>query len=221
MMIVMGNTYAKTESRLKAIDPITVPVIPHQNEIVPAKIINVYDGDTIEVMLLHGDKLPMRIWIRLIDVDTPELKGKDVSNMEKAAAIIVRDQVREWLVGKVVPVRLVKWDKFGGRIDGHIYMCCGGQSVSEALIDLQYAKGYQGGAKERWTRGELKLIVGYTYKDELEESDQDTNDGLLTGGEDKTRQCLGGDSVSILKQGTIKRSLGRRRRKRVQVSVSP
>lgn len=157
-----------TRSRLKKYDLNELSRVPHKDEIIPAKVLNVYDGDTITVVFMLNFKTPFRINIRVHGIDAPELKGKGVSDMEKRAAKTVQEYVERLLLNKVVPICIVGWDKYGGRVVADVYIrdykkkCRDyGETLSELLIKKRYAKEYTGKVKkEEWSAPELLEIVG-------------------------------------------------------------
>lgn len=115
------------------------------NEIKEAKVVSVYDGDTIKVVFPLADKLYK--WnCRLEHVDTPELRTKNEN--EKKYGYIVRDKLREKILNKVVNIKCNDFDKYGRLLveilqDDDI-------TVNQWLIDNNYAFKYDGGTKESW-----------------------------------------------------------------------
>jgi micrococcal nuclease len=81
-----------------------------------AKVIEVYDGDTITVELDLGFKIKKEEKIRLAGINTPEVKGE-----ERELGLISRDRLRELILGKDVVITTFK-DKKGkyGRYLGDI-----------------------------------------------------------------------------------------------------
>ena len=76
--------------RLESIDPKTVPKVPFQNEFKHARIEEIYDGDTVKIIVLFGD-VPVRFSLRILGIDTPEIKqGEGRLPEERLAAIKVR-----------------------------------------------------------------------------------------------------------------------------------
>ena len=59
---------------------------------------------------------------------------------------------------KVLNIKFVKWDKYGGRILGEVYTHKH-KSLANYLIDKKYAKLYLGKAKEIWSKEELLHII--------------------------------------------------------------
>lgn len=156
----------KIKKKLKGLDPDAVDDIPHENEIILGRVVNVYDGDTCKVVFLHRGKYPMKISIRIMGVDTPEISR--ASEEEKEAGKLVRDQVSSMILGKVVLIRMLEWDKYGGRVVGDVFltddMSCPSlntfKTLSYYLIGNNYAHVYDGRkAKQGWTSEELQRII--------------------------------------------------------------
>lgn len=114
------------------------------NKTVEAKVVSVYDGDTIKVIFpLNG---VLYKWnCRLSGVDTPELRTRNVR--EKAYGYIVRDKLREQILNQVVNVECGELDKYG-RLLVTVYKA--DQNMNRWLIDNEYAFVYDGGTKRSW-----------------------------------------------------------------------
>lgn len=103
-----------------------------------ATVENVVDGDTIDVAIDLGFKIQTRQRMRLAHIDTPE-RGQP----GYAAA---RDCVREATLGKVVTIKTEKVSKWGYYLAN--VTLPDGRDLSDALLDAQLAKPYDGGRKE-------------------------------------------------------------------------
>ena len=121
----------------------TLPFIP---PIDFGKVIKVYDGDTITI----AAKLPntlgpiYRFSVRLIGIDSPEIKGSTFK--EKELAIISRNMLSQLIMGKIVYLRNVSMEKYG-RILADVYL--GDLHVNDWMIKNGYAIPYDGGTKYR------------------------------------------------------------------------
>lgn len=121
----------------------TIPFIP---PIIYAKVIKVYDGDTITV----ASKMPFtdspiyRFSVRLAHIDSPEIKGQ--SNKETKLAIISRNALHKLIFGKVVELKNNGKEKYG-RLLADIYY--NDIYVNKWMIDNKYAIKYEGGTKIR------------------------------------------------------------------------
>jgi endonuclease YncB( thermonuclease family) len=141
-------------SELVRIDPKTVPKVPFHNQIIYAKIEEVYDGDTIKIIVLFGI-MPVRFSLRILGIDTPEIKqGIGRLPEEQQAAVKVRDYVKSLFPSNLAKICIRDWDKYGGRVLGDVYVETG-ESVSDILIHGGWARPYQGEKKKEWTLNEL------------------------------------------------------------------
>lgn len=142
-----------TSINLDTINPDEVPDVPFKGEVIDMKIVKVYDGDTIHCIIPFGN-VPVRLAIRMLGIDTPEIKrGKDRLEEERVAGLICRNYLRD-LVANGAKVRIHKWDKFGGRVNGDVILPDGSSAV-EVLIRNGYGRIYEGGKKEDWTHAQL------------------------------------------------------------------
>lgn len=116
-----------------------------------AKCVYVYDGDTIHVVFKMPNSSECFKWvIRMMGIDTPEMKTKNL--VEKAKAIQSRDFLKGKILDKVVILDCLEFDKYG-RLLGNIFLEGEEQSLSQQMINNGHAKAYDGGTKEGW--GEL------------------------------------------------------------------
>lgn len=124
-----------------------VPQFSLKNEVKQAKVVSVYDGDTIKVVFPILNKLYK--WnCRISGVDTPELRTRD--ELEKKYGYEVRDKLRDKILDKVVTVKCGEFDKYG-RLLIDIYCDNETRSVSNWLIENKYAFEYDGGTKQKWS----------------------------------------------------------------------
>ena len=121
------------------------------------RVIIVYDADTITIASkLPYDASPMyRLSVRLNGIDTPEIKGKGISDDEKEAAKVARDFVSNLVFNKFVRLENIQSEKYG-RILADVFV--GDIHLNELLIKECYAVKYDGGTKkkpESWTKYKL------------------------------------------------------------------
>lgn len=114
------------------------------------KINRVIDGDTVEIAVgFLPDPLPPKLSIRVLGVDTPEKAPRAKCDAEaakaKEASAFTKDAVRN---AREIDVQMTEWDKYGGRVLGHIIL--DGQSLSDMLIRAGLARPYHGEAKSSW-----------------------------------------------------------------------
>jgi endonuclease YncB( thermonuclease family) len=125
-------------------------------------VVKVIDGDTIETELVLPYPLN-EIKIRIIGIDTPEMPaasyyetgklGRADCDLEAKRALKARDYVQS-LVDESLTYMIItdyKWDKFGGRIDGVVYLVNKQTKVRVNVGDMLIEKGlavpYDGGTK--------------------------------------------------------------------------
>ena len=112
------------------------------------KVVKVYDGDTVHIVFPLTDKEPDRLYkwtCRLINVDTPELRTKNLK--EKEFGKKVRDFLKEKILNKIVMVKCLDFDKYG-RLLVEIFF--EEENINKWLIEEGYAKKYYGGTKHKW-----------------------------------------------------------------------
>jgi endonuclease YncB( thermonuclease family) len=123
------------------------------------RVIKVYDADTITI----ASKLPFdgspiyRLSVRLNGIDTPEIKGKGISDEEKEAAKIARDFVSNLVLNKYVKLENIESEKYG-RILADIYI--GDTHLNNLLLRERYAVVYDGGTKKKPTSWLRYKITG-------------------------------------------------------------
>ena len=120
------------------------PMFTLNGFVTDAKVVKVYDGDTVHVVFKYFEKYYK--WIgRIAHVDTPELKTKNLE--EKKLGYEVRDKLRELILGKTVKVFCHEFDKYGRLL---LDIQVEDIKVDEWLLTNGYAKKYEGGTKEKW-----------------------------------------------------------------------
>ena len=99
-----------------------------------AKIIGVYDGDTVTALVDLGFGITNKIKVRLKGINTPELRG-----VERAQGIISRDFLREKILNKDIVIETFK-DKKGkyGRYIGTLWI--NDENINELLVEQGLAE---------------------------------------------------------------------------------
>jgi endonuclease YncB( thermonuclease family) len=114
---------------------------------IPARVIRVVDGDTIEVAarVWLGQEVTVRL--RLSGIDAPELRGRCPA--ERTGAEAARLRLRELAEGRTLSLTSVTGDKFGGRVLARA-ATAEGLDLSEALLGEGLARPYGGEARASW-----------------------------------------------------------------------
>lgn len=103
------------------------------------KVVRVIDGDSSKVSIAvdgHAWTFPVRI----VDIDSPEVRTSN--EKEKALGFKAKARVEELVLGKIVSLKLGKFDKFG-RLLGSIETS-DGVNVGDDLISRGLAVKYNG-----------------------------------------------------------------------------
>jgi micrococcal nuclease len=114
-----------------------------------AEVISVYDGDTITVMIDQGMKHFARVKVRMIGINTPEIRTKDLQEKERGYA--AKDYLKSRIEGKTIVINTVKKGKFG-RWLGVIWIYEDGmeelgESLNDEMIRVGHAVSYDGGKR--------------------------------------------------------------------------
>ena len=111
-----------------------------------AKIVKVYDGDTVHAVFKMFDKYYK--WnCRILHVDTPELRTKDLE--EKKRGYECKEKLCALILDKIVLLNCSKFDKYG-RLLVEITVPETGVKIHEYLISEGLANKYEGKTKEKW-----------------------------------------------------------------------
>jgi micrococcal nuclease len=107
-----------------------------------AKVIKVYDGDTITIGTIMNNN-NYQFQVRLNRLDTPELKTKN--EIEKKAGLFVRDKLIEKILYQVITINIIEYDKYG-RLLAEIYL--NDENINDWLLNNKFAVPYNGKTKE-------------------------------------------------------------------------
>jgi len=121
------------------------------------KVIKVYDCDTITIATkfpylttLNESKIMYRFHVRLLGIDTPEMKTKNED--EKSIAHLAQKSLSDLILNKNVSLKNTSLDKYG-RILANVYTE-NGTELSKWAIEKRFAVAYDGGTKKSptsWT----------------------------------------------------------------------
>ena len=101
-----------------------------------AKVLSVYDGDTITCEVDLGFKIKVVKKIRLFGINTPEVRGD-----QREAGLKSRDYLRNLIHEKIILLKTIK-DKVGkyGRLLGIVMY--EGVDINKLLVEEGYAEKY-------------------------------------------------------------------------------
>lgn len=109
------------------------------------QVIKVYDGDTLTVaaQLPYPESPIYRFTVRLMGIDSPEMKGK--TEEERIEAHKAQKALEDLVLHKTVRLENREQEKYG-RLLADVYV--DKIHINQWLLDNKYAKVYNGGTKE-------------------------------------------------------------------------
>lgn len=116
---------------------IETPMWSLEGRTLRAKCVKVYDGDTIHVNVLLGDR-PVRFKCRMLGYDSPEMNAKD-SN-EKTRAIAARDALSGLICDQLVTIECGKFDKYGRLLI--VCVASDGKNINEWMLNMGHGAPY-------------------------------------------------------------------------------
>lgn len=131
-----------------------------------AKIIDVYDGDTVTAICrLDSVERFKKYKIRLSGVDAPEIRPlRSIENhdLHVAAAIQVKHDLSALIYDKVVEIDFEHEEKFGRNLGTIFTLLPDGtrdRNVNQWLLDTGRVLSYGGGTKHEFDADRLKAII--------------------------------------------------------------
>ena len=128
---------------LNIIIPEDAPKFTLNGLVVPARVVDVYDGDTCKCVFDFRGNFS-KFTCRIYGIDTPEIRNKDLE--DKARGYKARDALREVCLNKLVTLTCYNFDKYGRLLVDFSVQDI--SSISKWMIDSGYAKEYYGGHKQ-------------------------------------------------------------------------
>ena len=118
---------------------------------IPAQVLRVIDGDTLEVRARIWLGQDVTTLLRLAGIDAPELRGACAD--ESALAAEATSFVIQALGPGDSPPNVALFDvtdgKYAGRVVARVVVT-GGRDLGAALIEARLARPYDGGARQPW-----------------------------------------------------------------------
>jgi micrococcal nuclease len=127
-----------------------------------AKLINMIDGDTLDISIDLGFDISIIQRVRLVGIDTPETRT--TNKLEKETGLYIKNVLSDILKNRELYVTTIKsTDKFGRYLADVCFIRPSDNeliSVSKMLIYNKFAKSYSGTTqKSAWTDEELNFIL--------------------------------------------------------------
>ncbi len=114
---------------------------------IPAQVVRVIDGDTLEVRARIWLGQEVSILVRLAGIDAPELRGR--CDGEKRLAEEAKAYLRAMVGEGSVTLSEVRYGKFAGRVMARVGNAAG-EDLSQALVAAGLARDYAGGRRQSW-----------------------------------------------------------------------
>ncbi len=114
---------------------------------IPAQVLRVIDGDTLEVAARIWIGQTVTIRVRLKDIDAPELDSPCREGRTKAQA--ARELVQRIAGGGPVTLNAVRPGKYAGRVLAEV-TTAEGVNLGQALLEARLARPYRGGKRGGW-----------------------------------------------------------------------
>ncbi|MEM1316831.1 MAG: thermonuclease family protein [Pseudomonadota bacterium] len=121
---------------------------------IPATVVKVRDGDSVDVIAHVWPGHDVRVSIRLRGIDAPELRAR--CDEERIKAISARDRLQALLASGKARLRDVSGGKYFGRVLSRIE-AMDGRDVQSALLSEGLVRPYRGGKRESWCGDDLAL----------------------------------------------------------------
>jgi len=110
-----------------------------------ATVLNVIDGDTIDIEVDLGFRVYQEMRVRLAGVDTPEKNAKHPEL--RAEAMKSKQRVVDLVLGKRLLVETFKVDKYGRYLAKVFLDTSDGKSLNDVLLEEGLAVAYDGGKR--------------------------------------------------------------------------
>lgn len=114
---------------------------------VPAEVVGVVDGDTIDVRARIWLGQEVRTRVRIAGIDAPELRGACVE--EKARARAARTRMEALVGGGTVVLRDIRLGKYAGRVVARVETA-GGREFGALLLEEGLARPYGAARAAAW-----------------------------------------------------------------------
>lgn len=113
----------------------------------PARVLQVVDGDTVEVAARIWLGQEITVKVRLDGVDSPEIRGRCPA--EREAALKAKAFISDLIDARPVALSGIRYGKYAGRVLARI-AAADGRDLSEALIAERLARPYDGSRRRTW-----------------------------------------------------------------------
>ncbi len=114
---------------------------------VTARVLNVYDGDTIEVLAKVWPGHQINVRVRIRGIDAPEMRAKCA--LERLAAIDARNRLRDYIAENPVQLSNISGGKYFGRVLADV-IAHSGRDMETLLLASGLVRPYRGKHRRSW-----------------------------------------------------------------------
>ncbi len=121
--------------------------IPTHNYVYRARLASLHDGDTLTVLCDLGFEVSVRVTVRVLGINAPELATPEGKVAQQAAlAWVAAAGPGDWplVIASQKAATPIGPDKFGGRWDALVWRTIDGQELGAALIAAGMAVAWNG-----------------------------------------------------------------------------
>lgn len=114
---------------------------------IKGEVLNVIDGDTLSVKMNVWLDQQIEVNLRVVGIDTPELRGK--CDLEKTKAKEARSEIIKLIKNDAVKLYNIRHDKYAGRVLANVQTATG-IDLAEYMISKGFARPYKGDKRQGW-----------------------------------------------------------------------
>lgn len=131
---------------------------------VAAEVLHVIDGDSIKARVRVWLDQEVTVTVRLLGVDTPELKSR--CEAEHTLAMTAKNRLAELVADKKLELYNIHRDKYGGRVLAHI-RTDEQADIARTLIAENLARPYFGKKRGSWCEGAKSINTAGTVPESI------------------------------------------------------
>ena len=139
--------------QLNACTKDNTPKFTFAGQVLAAKCVYVYDGDTAHFAFRPCPNAGFRkISCRMLGYNSAEMKGKGVGEAEKAAAHAAKAHLQELIENRICELHLGEFDKYGRPL-ADVYVADGAGArihVNGNMIAAGFGQPYDGRGEKKW-----------------------------------------------------------------------
>lgn len=161
----MSNYYQNLLEELKNINHKKIKNNIFQELELDAYCFNVHDTDTISVLFKYNNET-IKYNIRLLGIDAPELKSKNL--YERELCIKGTEYLKQLILNKIIKLKTHKPDKYGRMLGVISTIDINSININKDSIEKGYCREYYGDAKKDWNLTNSNLLSNVNKDNKIE-----------------------------------------------------